>query len=410
MKEFLPLMATEAFFLLNWVVPPPICLAPANNAIKLPNKPTLICSSSLEASTYHFQVDTILTRFTQFDTSRTHTVTGNFVFNDSTIVDTAVTIGPLNPGTKYYWRVRGWNSTEPTLFSPVDSFTVMYAPATPVLAPPIFGSDFVILRWHRVDADSNYVCQLWTYTAQGMLLNSDTTKGDTTLKVTGLLSRSKYYWRVMAFNQGGASAFSSVDSFITVIEIPGQPTGPISPKGSGVPRRPTFIWYHVENALWYHLQVALNSSFSTIVVEIKVVDTTVQIQDTLNACTLFYWHVSAINLGGEGAFSVSVFFVTTCSGNVNTLGGIPKEFALLQNYPNPFNPTTTIRYDLSTKSYVKLIIFDALGRVVAHLVDDVQYANRYSVEWNVTNLPSGVYFYRLQTSNFTLSKKLILLR
>ncbi len=98
---------------------------------------------------------------------------------------------------------------------------------------------------------------------------------------------------------------------------------------------------------------------------------------------------------------------------VEKVKSLPSSFTLEQNYPNPFNPSTLIQYDLPVSSHVKLAIYDMLGREVARLVDGVQPANRYNVQWNASNLSSGVYFYRIDAKgqdgkNFTSVKKLIL--
>jgi photosystem II stability/assembly factor-like uncharacterized protein len=89
--------------------------------------------------------------------------------------------------------------------------------------------------------------------------------------------------------------------------------------------------------------------------------------------------------------------------------GIAKQFELHQNYPNPFNPSTTIRYDVSMAANVSLKIFNTLGQVVATLVDEHSEAGFYHVEWNA-NVPSGVYFYRLQAGDFVESRKMVLLK
>ncbi len=86
------------------------------------------------------------------------------------------------------------------------------------------------------------------------------------------------------------------------------------------------------------------------------------------------------------------------------------EFALHQNYPNPFNPTTEISYDLATASNVSLIVFDLLGREVATLVNGSQNAGRYTLKFDAAGLPSGMYFYRLQTAEFGDMKKMMLLK
>jgi hypothetical protein len=89
---------------------------------------------------------------------------------------------------------------------------------------------------------------------------------------------------------------------------------------------------------------------------------------------------------------------------------LPTSFRLMQNYPNPFNPSTIISFNLSSKSFVTLKVYDLLGREVATIVSEELPAGNYTRQWNASSLPSGIYFYRLQTSSFTDSKKLILLR
>jgi hypothetical protein len=95
---------------------------------------------------------------------------------------------------------------------------------------------------------------------------------------------------------------------------------------------------------------------------------------------------------------------------VNKINELPNTFKLSQNYPNPFNPTTTISFSLPSKSFVSLKVFDALGREVSTLVSKELTAGSYSQEWNAVNLPSGVYFYRLQAGNYNETRKLVLLK
>jgi hypothetical protein len=89
---------------------------------------------------------------------------------------------------------------------------------------------------------------------------------------------------------------------------------------------------------------------------------------------------------------------------------IPKRFTLAQNYPNPFNPSTTIQFQIPNSSFVNLKVFDILGREVATLVNEEKPAGSYEVEFEASNLPSGVYLYKLQAGNITETKKMILLR
>ncbi len=124
-------------------------------------------------------------------------------------------------------------------------------------------------------------------------------------------------------------------------------------------------------------------------------------------------------------------------GIINNELELQAKFYLTQNYPNPFNPSTTIKYSIPSEDKsqkaklksgkengfipsavptgrqvqdVRLVIYDILGRKVAVLVNEKQKPGNYEVEWNASNNPSGVYFYKLTTSSFSQTKKMILLR
>ncbi|MCL6100551.1 MAG: T9SS type A sorting domain-containing protein [Bacteroidetes bacterium] len=95
---------------------------------------------------------------------------------------------------------------------------------------------------------------------------------------------------------------------------------------------------------------------------------------------------------------------------VNLTKSITRDYHLSQNYPNPFNPTTTISYQLSAFSRVKLKVYNMLGREVATLVNEEKAPGNYEVKFDGSNLSSGVYFYRMQVGNFTQTKKFVLLK
>ena len=89
---------------------------------------------------------------------------------------------------------------------------------------------------------------------------------------------------------------------------------------------------------------------------------------------------------------------------------VPTGFVLGDNYPNPFNPTTKISFSLPQKSQVKLKVFDVLGREIQILADGVYEAGVHEVEFNATNLPSGVYFYNLTNGSNSITKKMLLMK
>lgn len=87
-----------------------------------------------------------------------------------------------------------------------------------------------------------------------------------------------------------------------------------------------------------------------------------------------------------------------------------QDFALHQNYPNPFNPSTMIRFELPVNSQVSLKVYDMLGREVAVLMNAFKSAGTYTLEFNADNIPSGIYIYKLNTANLSLTRKMTLLK
>jgi len=101
---------------------------------------------------------------------------------------------------------------------------------------------------------------------------------------------------------------------------------------------------------------------------------------------------------------------TDVSGSTNETIELPNTYRLYQNYPNPFNPVTKIKYGLPKNGNVKLTVYDELGKEVAVLADGYTQANTYEAEFNATNLPSGVYYYKLDADGFSDSKKMIIIK
>ncbi|RPH98663.1 MAG: T9SS C-terminal target domain-containing protein [Calditrichaeota bacterium] len=93
-----------------------------------------------------------------------------------------------------------------------------------------------------------------------------------------------------------------------------------------------------------------------------------------------------------------------------THNGLPNDYILSENYPNPFNPTTRIQYMCPTPGLVKLRVFNALGNQIADLVNEVKQAGSYEVVFDGKQLPSGIYFYKLETSSGIMVKKMMLIQ
>ena len=88
----------------------------------------------------------------------------------------------------------------------------------------------------------------------------------------------------------------------------------------------------------------------------------------------------------------------------------PRSYALAQNYPNPFNPTTNISYDIPAIGHVTISVYDILGKEVAVLLNETKQAGSYTMSFNASHIPSGIYFYKLTAGNFTSQKKMVVLR
>ena len=108
-----------------------------------------------------------------------------------------------------------------------------------------------------------------------------------------------------------------------------------------------------------------------------------------------------------------IIMKTTNGGNVfvkNISTEIPSAFSLGQNYPNPFNSMTNVKFEMLNGGEVKIVVYDISGREVRTLVDERLEAGVYEVRFDAGDLPSGIYFYRMETEKFTETKKLILLK
>jgi hypothetical protein len=105
---------------------------------------------------------------------------------------------------------------------------------------------------------------------------------------------------------------------------------------------------------------------------------------------------------------LSISTVTTVSTEQETW--LPTEITLHQNFPNPFNPSTTISFSLPAAQPVTLSIYDVMGRRIAQLVNEQKSAGTHTVQFDASGLASGMYFYRLETPNNQLMRKMMLIK
>ena len=119
--------------------------------------------------------------------------------------------------------------------------------------------------------------------------------------------------------------------------------------------------------------------------------------------------------GGMGSSSASdvilkVYIRPFWVGIQNISGEIPEGFSLMQNYPNPFNPSTKIRFAIPESGQVKLNVYNSIGQKVTELVNTNLTAGTYESTWDAQNIAGGVYFYKLETDNYSETKKMLLIK
>lgn len=185
----------------------------------------------------------------------------------------------------------------------------------------------------------------------------------------------------------------------------------VGPNGTlGELRNPLLLWHSTALADSYRVQLSTARAFTSIAMDTIVADTTFQL-GKLAANSRFYWRVSALNTYGSSEFSAPAWFETGVQSSVEEAPArSPELFELAQNYPNPFNPATTISFDLPENEVVKIRVYDLLGKVVATLHEGKLAAGYHKFTFSGTDIPSGVYFYRVESRNFTDVKKMTLVK
>ncbi len=124
-----------------------------------------------------------------------------------------------------------------------------------------------------------------------------------------------------------------------------------------------------------------------------------------------YVILGSTNSFGAGNYDIYVIKLAPDLTDINRSDKIlPNQFILQQNYPNPFNPTTTINYTIPKSAKVSLTIFDVLGQKIETLVNKRQNPGNYSVHWDASGYPSGIYFYQIKAGKYSQIKKMLLIK
>ncbi len=359
----------------------------------------------------------------------------NYNRNKSLVFTSTQSVINLQPNTNLLLSFNNWNSSvgnytiKALSQLPNDSLrsndslnkdiTILNIPGVPVQLLPSNGSIGLeptqVIKWDRITIAAKYYLQIATDSLFTNLIIRDSLLTDTS-KTVNLNLTTKYYWKVKAINQVGSSSYSNTWNF----KIKGLASTPvqISPlnNSTNLSIPVLFKWNKafeitdkIENIEKYLLEISSDTTNNQNLI-IRVPTDTMWSENNLQANTTYFWRVSAKNNLGWGKKSSWWKFGTASTGISRINENIPGQYNLYNNYPNPFNPSTAIKIDLPSNSFVTLKIYDVNGRQIETLLNVKMEAGSYIINYNAIALPSGIYFYCLKTDNYTSAKKMILLK
>jgi hypothetical protein len=290
-------------------------------------------------------------------------------------------------------------------------------PASPVPLDPVDGAenqpDTVLLQWGSVPDAVRYRLQVAEDGSFEILLLDETLLLNTSYVLTNIAGQKDYYWRVRAENSEGITDFTQPQQFRTGFPAIPEPVYP-EHGNTTVHLSPEFVWTSAIAASGYRLQVARSRDFSGQFIDVDTTitaDTSVVVQDRLEAERLYFWRVRAENVYGHSGWSADAGFRTVVPTSVGPENRIPNRYELRPNYPNPFNPTTTITFALPEREHVAIRIFSVMGTEVETVVDEYFPAGIHTVKWNARGRASGVYYCVLQShTNPTQVRPMVLIR
>ncbi len=385
--------------------PTPTLLSPANGAVNTGSDVQFTCAN-ISNALYLFQI----ARDNNFS---------SLVLDYQTDTN-LITYQGFSASTQYYWRAKakipGHQYSDWSSVWSFNTGTTIPVPAVPTLLSPTNGASNVpnpvFFDWGDV-ANAIYRIQIMRSDGTIFADNTITTSSGYT---ANLLFDTYYLWRVNASNSVGTSEWSPLQGFTTSPSAPQPPMAPTlsapADKTANIPVNAPLYWGAVTGAISYYLEVGTSPTFETIVYGLNAAST-YAITTPLQYYSVYWWRVRASNGLAMSEWSTIRSFTTIDwhQTDISDVKKNPTEFALSQNYPNPFNPITTISYQLPKASYVRLTLFSSTGQEIRTLVDGNMPAGSHNIQWDAlddtgNNVASGVYFYRIETSEFTNIKKM----
>ncbi len=339
--------------------------------------------------------------------------------------NTQVTLreGLLEDNTQYFWKVCAANIAGSGQWTMPWTFSVLNAPDSPQPLSPQNGAAGLsvtpTLSWQNSPTAETYRLQIAKDINFSEVVHDINTLATNEYTLpSGLLNNNhQYFWRVNASNSGGTVPWSNTWSMGTgFVNPPQQPQLISLPSGSlGQSLTPVLDWSDLPSVTNYRLQISSDLNFTTIVVDEGNLHKSVYAVPggKLKNNTLYYWRVSAENMGGAGHWSLIYTFCTLGVGLTQAGKNTPAELELHNNSPEPFSTTTTITFDIPkscNNNMVTISVYDKMGIEVSKILDDKVKAGTWSVQWDGTNFPRGYYFYVIRTKGLIQTKKMFLVK
>lgn len=359
---------------------------PANNSTNRPINLTLYVSTTSGSSNIDYQVDTTINFNSPLLQQLTHTSSFS-----------GITVSPLRYGQNYYWRVRGRNANDTSVWTEPWNFTTQYELTTaPTLTSPINGSNgisysSVNLIWNSLTNANSYQYQV----ARDAQFTQVVKTGNTSLtftNVTSLQPSTVYYWRVRGENVNGYSPWSSVWNYTTEATVLVQPTL-TSPENEAIltGSSATFLWNSVFGANGYTLQVSIDNTFETATSNFNTANTTYGLSG-LQFNLTYFWRVRAYDGSSEGPWSAVWSFTAieptldapTLTLPLNEAIGIAVEGVTLQW--NTVTNANTYTLQVSTESNFGTFIYNGSTSASSQYIENMTCETTYFWRVRASNL------------------------
>ena len=345
---------------------------------------------------YTFFITVILNFFAIVNLHSQITIGNNHIpiFGDQFIIHDVDTTGvnPGGSGANQTWNFSSINVlTDSVVFNWVDPATTPYAASFP-------NADI---------AECNQIgCYYYTF-AGGDLSNIGSGVGDTIQLITILTDPEIVFKVPFTYTNTYTDNFSgTVNAAVTIIRN-GTITKTADAYGTIILPTGTY-----NNVLRINFLEDVTDSIAGIPVVTRTVTDNYSWYSAQYKFPIFSISISTFHSDADQTVTKSAVLTTlNTSVGVTPIGNqVVNEYKLHQNYPNPFNPFTSITFDIVRTSDVKLVVYDALGREVSELVNESLSNGSYKVDFNASELTSGVYFYKLSAGDFSETKMMMLVK